>query len=70
MIADKYQVTSVIINGLYPELTLTIEAYEKLIETVGEDSVLIFFNEKVEAVKKTYRINVSKSSKNKTPYND
>lgn len=69
IIEDKYQVTSVMIKRLYPELALTVEAYEKLIETVGVDSVLLLFNEEVEAVKKAYRINASISSKNKTPYN-
>lgn len=28
MVADKYQVTSVMLNELYPELAVTVEAYE------------------------------------------
>ena len=39
-VADKYQVTSVMLNELYPELAVTVGAYEKLVETVGVDSTL------------------------------
>ena len=50
-VADKYQVTFVMLNELYPELTLTIGAYEKLVETVGVDSTLTVFYRQLEKVK-------------------
>ena len=37
-VADKYQVTTFMLNELYPELAVTVGAYEKLVETVGVDS--------------------------------
>lgn len=43
-VADKYQVTTVMLNELYPELAVTVGAYEKLVETVGKDSTLTVFN--------------------------
>lgn len=50
-VADKYQVTSVMLNELYPELAVTVGAYEKLVETVGVDSTLTVFNRQLEKVK-------------------
>ncbi len=52
-VADKYQVTTVMLNELCPELAVTIGAYEKLTETVGADSTLTIFNEQVKTVRKT-----------------
>ena len=43
-VADKYQVTTFMLNELYPELAVTVGAYEKLVETVGKDSTLAVFN--------------------------
>ena len=43
-VADKYQVTTFMFNELYPELAVTVGAYEKLVETVGKDSTLAVFN--------------------------
>lgn len=37
-VADKYKVTTIMLNELYPELAVTVGAYEKLVETVGVDS--------------------------------
>lgn len=51
-IADKHQVTTVMLNELYPELAVTVGAYEKLTETVGADSTLTIFKEQVKAVRK------------------
>ena len=51
-IADKYQVTSVMLNELYPELAVTVGAYEKLVETIGADSTLTVFHKRLEQVSK------------------
>lgn len=51
-VADKHKVTTVILNELHPKLAVTVGAYEKLVETVGEDSTLTIFNERVKAVRK------------------
>ena len=50
-VADKYQVTTVMLNELYPELGVTVGAYEKLVETVGMDSTLTVFHRQLEKVK-------------------
>ena len=50
-VADKHQVTTVMLNELYPKLAVIIGAYEKLTETVGVDSTLTIFNEQVKAIK-------------------
>ena len=52
-VADKYQVTTFMLNELYPELAVTIGAYEKLVETVGKDSTLTVFRKQLKAVRKT-----------------
>lgn len=52
MVADKYKVTTVMLNELHPGLAVTIGAYERLVETVGADSTLTIFNEQVKAVRK------------------
>ena len=49
-VADKHKVTTVILKELYPELTISIGAYEKLTETVGVDSTLAIFNRQLESV--------------------
>lgn len=49
--ADKYQVTMVMLNELYPKLAVTIGAYEKLVETIGIDSTLVVFNRQLEKVR-------------------
>lgn len=51
-VAGKQQVTTVMLNELYPKLNVTIGAYEKLEETVGADSTLNIFRKQVKAVKK------------------
>ena len=51
MVADKYQVTSVMLNELYPELAVTVEVYEKLAETIGADSTLAVFHKRLEQVR-------------------
>lgn len=52
-VADKHQVTTVMLNELYPELAVTVGAYEKLTETVGVDSTLTIFWGQVKTVRKT-----------------
>lgn len=51
-IADKHQVTIIMLNELYPELAVTVGAYERLVETVGADSTLTIFWEQVKAIRK------------------
>ena len=51
-VVDKHQVTTVMLNELYPKLAMTVGAYEKLTETVGVDSTLTIFREQVKAVRK------------------
>lgn len=51
-VADKYKVTTVMLNELYPEQALTVKAYEKLAETVGADSTLVVFRKQLEQVRK------------------
>ncbi len=55
MVAAKHQVTTVMLNELYPELAVTVGAYEKLTETVGADSTLTVFWKQVKAVRKESR---------------
>lgn len=50
-VADKYKVTTIMLNELYPELAVTVGAYEKLVETVGADSTLTVFNRQLEKVR-------------------
>ena len=51
-VADKHQVISVMLNELYPELAVTVGAYEKLVDAVGVDSTLAVFNRQVKSVRK------------------
>lgn len=51
-VADKYEVTTIMLNELYPELAVTVGAYEKLVETVGVDSTLIVFHKQVDSIQK------------------
>lgn len=51
-VADKYEVTTIMLNELYSELAVTVGAYERLVETVGADSTLTIFWEQVKAVRK------------------
>lgn len=41
----------VILDELYPELAVTVGAYEKLVETVGVDSTLVIFNRQLKIVR-------------------
>lgn len=50
-VVDKYQVTTFMLNELYPELAVTVGAYDKLVETVGKDSTLTVFNRQVKKVR-------------------
>lgn len=54
-VADKHQVTSVMLNELYPELAVTVGAYEKLVDAVGVDSTLAVFNRQIKSVKEDRR---------------
>ena len=38
------------VNELYPELAVTVGAYEKLVDVVGVDSTLAIFNRQIRAV--------------------
>lgn len=51
-VADKHQVTTVMLNELHPGLAVTVGAYEKLTETVGADSTMTIFWKQVKAVRK------------------
>lgn len=54
-VADKHQVTTVMLKEMYPELAVTVGAYEKLSETVGVDSTLAIFWKQVKAVRKDFK---------------
>ena len=49
-VADRHKVTTVILKEFYPELAISIGAYEKLVEAVGADSTLAIFNRQLERV--------------------
>lgn len=51
IVADRHQVTTVMLNELYPELAVTVGAYEKLVDVVGVDSTLAIFNRQVKIVR-------------------
>lgn len=51
MVADKHHVTTIMLNELYPELAVTVGAYEKLVDVVGADSTLVIFNRQVKTVR-------------------
>lgn len=51
MIADKHRVTAIMLEELYPELSVTVGAYEELVETIGVDSTLVVFSKQVRKVK-------------------
>lgn len=51
-VAAKHKVTSVMLNELYPELAVTVKAYEKLAETFGVDSTLTIFHKQVDFIQK------------------
>ena len=51
-VADKHQVTTVMLNELHPGLAVTVGAYEKLTETVGADSTMTIFWKQVKAIRK------------------
>jgi len=50
-VAAKHEITSVMLNELYPELVVTVGAYEKLVETVGVDSTLAIFNRQIKIMR-------------------
>lgn len=50
-VADKHHVTTVMLNELYPELAVTVGAYERLVDVVGTDSTLAIFNRQVKTVR-------------------
>ena len=49
--ADKYRVTTSIVQELHPSLAVTVGAYEELAEKVGADSTLAVFRRQVEKVR-------------------
>lgn len=49
-VADKHKITTVMLNELYPELAVTVGAYEKLVDVAGVDSTLAIFNRQIRAV--------------------
>lgn len=50
-VAAKHEITSVMLNELYPELAVTVGAYEKLVDAVGVDSTLAIFNRQVKIMR-------------------
>lgn len=50
-VADKHHVTTVMLNELYPELSVTVGAYEKLVDVVGVDSTLAVFKRQLTMIK-------------------
>lgn len=50
-VADKYHVTTFMLNELHPRLAVTVGAYEKLVDVVGVDSTLVIFNRQVKTVR-------------------
>lgn len=50
-VVAKHEVTSVMLNELYPELAVTVGAYEKLVDAVGVDSTLAIFNRQVKIMR-------------------
>lgn len=51
-VADKHQVTCIMLNELSPKLAITVGGYGKLVETVGVDSTLTVFWKQIKVVKK------------------
>lgn len=62
-VANKYQVSSVMIETLCPELAISVGAYEKLVDVVGIDSTLAVFNRQVKKVREEEKENQSKRQK-------
>lgn len=50
-IFDKHQVTTIMLKELYPELAVTVGAYEELVDAVGVDSTLAVFQRQMEKVR-------------------
>lgn len=50
-VADTHKVTTVMFKELYPELAVSVGAYEKLVESVGVDSTLAVFHRQLEKVR-------------------
>lgn len=50
-VADKHQVTCIMLNELSPKLAITVGGYGKLVETVGVDSTLAIFNRQVKTMR-------------------
>ena len=51
-VAAKHEITSVMLNELYPELSVTVGAYEELVDVVGVDSTLAIFNRQVKIARR------------------
>lgn len=62
-VANKYQVSSVMIETLCPELAISVGAYEKLVDLVGVDSTLAVFNRQVKKMREEEKENQSKRQK-------
>lgn len=62
-VADKHQVTTIMLSELYPELAVTVGAYEKLVETLGVDSTLAVFYKQVRKVKSEKHSETAKMEK-------
>lgn len=50
-VSDKHQVTTIMLKELYPELAVTVGAYEELVDAVGVDSTLAVFQRQMEKVR-------------------
>ena len=56
MLVGKHQVTTIMLNELYPELAVTIGAYKELTVKIGVDSTLAVFHRQVKKVKRRGRL--------------
>lgn len=50
-VAAKYEITSVMLKELYPELAVTVGAYEELVDAVGVDSTLTVFQRQMKKIR-------------------
>ena len=50
-VAAKHEITSVMLKELYPELAVTVGAYEELVDAVGVDSTLTVFQRQMKKIR-------------------
>lgn len=54
-VSDKHQVTTIMLKELYPELAVTVGAYEELVDAVGVDSTLAVFQRQMERIRNSQK---------------